>query len=98
MLLGGIGAAAAGTSFQAFGYEIKCAGREVCTWTSWWEVAFNVLTVGAANAMVVGFSHACATGRPRASLKACATGNLATYLVLTAVGALGIQCRPGLHT
>ena len=57
IVLGGIGALAAGTSFQAFGYEIKCAGLEHCQFTSWWEIVYNILTVAGAGALLIGISH-----------------------------------------
>lgn len=54
LFLGGIGALAAGTSFQAFGYEIKCQGKDLCDITSWYEVAYNVLTVWSACFILLG--------------------------------------------
>ena len=59
LILGGIGAFLAGTSYQAFGYEIKCAGREVCTWTSWWELGYELVTVIAAAYLLVGVAAMC---------------------------------------
>lgn len=59
LLLGGLGAAAAGTSFQAFGYMIKCAGRETCTLSSWLEIAYNILTVAGAGSLLIAVSYSC---------------------------------------
>jgi len=63
LVLGGIGAVVAGTSYQAFGYEIKCSGREFCSWTSWWEIAYMVIQVACYNAMALAVAFSCTSGR-----------------------------------
>lgn len=56
ILLGGIGALCAGTSFQAFGYMIKCADAEYCAFSSWWEIVYNILTVWGSGALLIAIS------------------------------------------
>ncbi len=86
MLLGGIAAISAGTSYQAFGYELKCAGRELCIWTSWYEIAYLVIQNGSMNAMFVAVAYACAQGKWRRLMIAYAAFNMLSYLVVIAVG------------
>jgi hypothetical protein len=88
LLLWGLGALFAGTSYQAFSYEIKCAGREFCIWTSWWEVIYLMLSVASVDAMMVAEAYSCAVGRWRTAMTAYALGHAALYLLVTLVGAL----------
>lgn len=87
LTLWGLGALLAGTSYQAFSYEIKCAGRVTCAWTSWWEVFYLLLTVGAVDALLVAQAHAGAAGRRRRALVAYAAANAGLYVVVVLAGA-----------
>jgi hypothetical protein len=88
LLLWGVGALLAGTSYQAFSYEIKCAGREYCTWTSWWEVIYLVLSAASVDAMVMATAYSCAAGRWRKRLMAYALVNALSYVIVALIGAL----------
>lgn len=86
LVLGGVAAASAGTSYQAFGYELKCAGREVCVWTSWFEVVYLVLQNLSVAAMVLAVAHACTGGGLRRVFVAYAGANVLLHLLVTVWG------------
>ncbi|MCX6054169.1 MAG: hypothetical protein NTZ74_04490 [Chloroflexi bacterium] len=88
LLLWGIGAFFAGTSYQAFGYQIKCLGRDLCSWTSWWEIAYMLVTVASVNAMLVAGAYSSATGRLRKSMIAYGLFNISLYIVVIALGVI----------
>jgi hypothetical protein len=86
LLLWGIGALLAGTSYQAFGYEIKCAGRQSCAWTSWWEVIYLMFQQVSMTAMLVAVAYSCADGPLREALLVYAMVSSVLYVILTFVG------------
>jgi len=88
LLLWGFGALFAGISYEAFSYQIKCAGRELCTWTSWWEIFYLVFSVGSADAMLVAVAISCTSGKWRRKLLRYACINIALYLVIVVIGIL----------
>lgn len=88
LLLGGIAALSAGTSYQAFGYQLKCAGRDFCTWTSWWEIAYLTIQVGSMNTMVVAVAYSCTQRGLRRALIAYSVINFILHLIFTITGAL----------
>jgi hypothetical protein len=85
--LWGVGALFAGTSYQAFSYEIKCAGREYCTWTSWWEVFYLMLTVESVDAMMMAEAYCCTVGKWRRALSIYGLVNAVLYVIVVLVGA-----------
>jgi hypothetical protein len=88
LLLWGVGALLAGTSYQAFGYQIKCAGRETCAWTSWWEVIYLMFQQVSIDALLVAIAFSCATGTLRMVLLACALLSAMAYVIIAFIGAI----------
>jgi hypothetical protein len=88
LLLWGAGALLAGTSYEAFSYHIKCAGREACVWTSGWEVLYLLLSVASLDAMLVAVSYSCTLGWSRKTLRLYAVINLILYSALLLIGTL----------
>ena len=88
LILGGVGAALAGVSYQAFSYELKCAGLDLCRLTNGWEVGYSLTQACSVSAMLIAVAHACTTGRLRRGLILYAIANAAVYLVITIIGML----------
>lgn len=88
LALGGVGAALAGTSFQAFGYELKCAGRPLCVWTNWFEVAYLIAQAASVSAMVAAVAYACTAGSFRRVILVYAAASALLYAALAVAGAL----------
>lgn len=88
LLLWGLGALLAGTSYQAFGYEIKCAGRPFCAWTSWWEVTYLMCQQVSVNAMLAAIAYSCAHGVFRSLLLGYAMVSSSVYVILIFVGGM----------
>ena len=87
LLLWGIGALLAGTSYEAFSYAIKCAGREACLWTSWWEVLYLIVSVWSIDAMMLSVAYSSTTGTLRKALSVYAIANAAVYFIVVMIGA-----------
>ena len=86
LLLWGLGALFAGTSYQAFSYEIKCAGKAICSWTSWWEILYLVLSVASIDAMLISGAFSSSKDKYRQALIYIAMLKFICYCVLVAIG------------
>lgn len=58
LVLWGIGAILAGTSYQAFGYELKCKAQEYCLFTDNFELAYMLVTAYSINFLVAATGYA----------------------------------------
>ena len=88
LLLWGLGALFAGTSYQAFSYEIKCAGRSYCVWTSWWEIVYLILSVGSINALNMAQSYSSTTEKWRRIISIYSFVNIVLYIIIVLIGAI----------
>lgn len=87
LVLWGVGAIIAGTSYQAFGYELKAARREVSSWTSWWEVIYLIFQQLSMNAMTVAIAYSSTTGTLREILIWYSIIITIIYPIITLIGA-----------
>lgn len=87
LLLWGIGAILAGTSYEAFSYAIKCDGRDACVWTSWWELLYLIVSVWSIDAMMLAIAYSSTHGKLRKWLSIYAILNGIIYFIIIIVGA-----------
>lgn len=88
LLLWGLGAIFAGTSYQAFSYEIKCAGRGFCIWTSLWEIFYLIFSVGSVNAMLIAQANLGERDRWYNYMNGYALANFMAYLIIVVIGSI----------
>jgi len=88
LVLWGVGAILAGTSHQAFGYQIKCQGRKAVAWTSWWELIYLIFQQVSLNVMLVAVAYSCTNGIWLKILTMYAIASSLVYIVLIFVGGL----------
>jgi len=88
LLLWGTGALLAGTSYQAFGYEIKCAGQQSCAWTSWWEVVYLMFQQVSMDTILVAVAYSCTEGSWQMILSVYALVNAVVYVIFTLIGGI----------
>lgn len=86
LILGGLAAGSAGISYQAFSYELKCAGRDFCALTNGYEIAYSLMQVASMSAMVVAVAYALASERARRAITVYAVLNLIAYVAVTVAG------------
>ena len=91
LVLWGLGALCAGTSYQAFSFEIKCAGKAICSWTSWWEIIYLILSVASIDAMLISGAYASWKGKLRQVLINVALFKFAVYCILVLIGILTLN-------
>lgn len=91
LLLWGFGALFAGTSYQAFSYEIKCAGQAFCSWTSWWEIIYLLLSAASIDAMLISGGFSSCQGKCRKALTYYAILNITVYSILVIIGAFTLN-------
>jgi len=88
LVLGGLAALLAGTSYQAFGYELKCAGRELCLWSNWWEISYMSIQVASLNTMLAAVAFSCTQGKLQKWILVYAAVNTLIHFFITMTGAL----------
>jgi hypothetical protein len=86
LVLGGVGAAQAGISYQAFSYVLKCAGREHCLLTNGFEVGYSVTQALSVSAMLTAVAFACTAGGFRRGLIGYSAINAVVYVLVAIVG------------
>jgi hypothetical protein len=88
MMFWGIGALLAGTSYQGFGYELKCNGYEYCLHTSWFELAYYYFTALSMSALGIAIAKTILPRDKQKFLFIYAKIAIVIYIILLLVGSI----------
>ena len=88
LVLSGVQAILGGTDYQALSYELKCAGQEYCSYISWVEIYYYLVSIVSINAMVIAAAYSSAGKTLRKALMVYAAVNAMTYSIFCLAGAL----------
>jgi uncharacterized protein DUF6962 len=88
LVLWGIQAILGGTDYQALSYELKCSGREFCSYISWVEIYYYLVSIASINAMVIAVSYSSAEKTTKKFLTFYAVVNTIVYSALCLTGAI----------
>lgn len=88
LILWGASALAAGTSYQAFGYELKCRGQEYCLFTNNFELVYMLLTAYSINFLVAATAYTSLGPVGRKRLICFAIIDSAAYSIFMLAGAI----------
>lgn len=87
-VLWGVSALAAGTSYQAFGYELKCRGRDFCLFTSNWELVYMLLAAFSINCLMIAVGYETLGQKGRNRLIKFAVIDSIAYSMYMLIGAM----------
>ncbi|MBD3197427.1 MAG: hypothetical protein GF317_20395 [Candidatus Lokiarchaeota archaeon] len=87
LILWGLGALFAGTSYQLFSYQLKCAGNIYCVWTTWYEIIYLLLSVGSIDAMFSAQIYSCLESKKQKLYFIYTLGHFLFYFVIILIGA-----------
>jgi hypothetical protein len=88
LILWGVGTLLAGSSYQAFGYELKCEGLDYCTFTSKFELVYLLITGFSIDFMVAGIAYSSLKAAKRALWIRIALLHSALYFLFLFIGVL----------
>lgn len=88
MVFWGLGAVLAGSSYQGFGFELKCSGETYCLFTSWFELSYLFATAMSIIALSVAIAKSILPVEKQKPLLYYATISMIVYPIILVMGSI----------